>query len=163
LKKKARNYRVDEKGELYRLFRNERIVHVPRLRERAELITTMYDQHGHYGQDATWARLYKRYWWPTAYEDLRQYIKSCHACQVFSNVPNKMVLKGNIPTHHLFERFAIDYIGPFPTTISKNMYIILAVDCYSRWPIAKAVKPADSKTMVKFMYDELFTVHGCPT
>lgn len=36
----------------------------------------------------------------------------------------------------------------------------MAVECYSRWHIAKAAKKADSRTTVDFMYNELFTMCG---
>ncbi|KAG1135494.1 hypothetical protein G6F37_012849 [Rhizopus arrhizus] len=160
LRKKSANYRVDDEGKLYRLFRNERMVLIPKMAERNGIIAMVHNGHGHFGQEATWSRLYNQYWWPTAYEEVKEYVKTCHECQIFANIPSKVSLHGKVPVHHLFERFAIDYIGPFPTSNAKNKYIILAVECYSRWPVAKAVKKVDSRTTVDFMYNELFTVFG---
>ncbi|KAG1394856.1 hypothetical protein G6F58_012053 [Rhizopus delemar] len=160
LRKKAVNYRLDEQLNLYRLFRNERMVLISKIDDRQDILMQVHNGHGHYGQEATWSRLYKQYWWPTAYEEVKEYVRSCHECQMLSNVPNKVALHGNVPVNHLFERFAIDYIGPFPMMKKKNKYILLAVECYSRWPVAKAVKYANSTTTVDFMYNELFTVFG---
>lgn len=136
------------------------MVLVPTINERSNIIASVHNGHGHFGQEATWSRLYQHYWWPTAYDEIKEFVKTCHECQIFANVPNKVALHGNVPVHHLFERFAIDYVGPFPETKSKNRYIILAVECYSRWPVTKAVKQADTNTTVNFMYNEIFTVFG---
>lgn len=38
----------------------------------------------------------------------------------------------------------------------------MAVEYYTSWPIARAAKSADSDTIVKFLYEEIFTVFGPP-
>lgn len=62
----------------------------------------------------------------------------------------------------IFEKWAIDYIGPLTFTKQKNQYIILAVEYATKWIEAKAVKKADGKTSVRFIHDRIITRFGCP-
>jgi hypothetical protein len=63
----------------------------------------------------------------------------------------------------LFEQFSIDYVGPFPTSEIGNKHIILAVENFTRWPIAIATKENDSLTTAKFLYEHIFCNFGPPT
>ncbi|KAG1577677.1 hypothetical protein G6F48_012515 [Rhizopus delemar] len=152
-------YRLNEEGDLFRKI-GDRFVKVPTIHERALLLKEVHDGHGHYGQDATWKRLYLQYWWPKAYEETKNYVKSCVPCQLFANLPENLPVVGKVPVNHLFERFGIDYIGPFPESRSGNKYIIMAIEYFTNWPVAKAVKKADSETTVKFLYEEIFCNFG---
>ncbi|SAL94812.1 hypothetical protein, partial, partial [Absidia glauca] len=63
----------------------------------------------------------------------------------------------------LFDQFSIDFIGPFPTTESGNKYIIIAVENFTRWPVAIATKENDSLTTARFLYEHIFCNFGPPT
>lgn len=154
-------FRLNEESELFRKI-GERYVKVPKIRDRLDIIKETHDGHGHFGQEATWKRLYFSYWWPYAYEDIKNYVSSCEECQLFAYLPEKVPEIGQIPVLRLFERFAIDYVGPFPESKLKNKYIIMAVEYYTGWPVARAVRSADSDTTVKFLYEDVFTVFGPP-
>ncbi len=49
-------------------------------------------------------------------------------------------------------------------TITKkgNRYIVTAMDYFTKWPIAKAIKEAMAKTVSKFIYEKIICEHGCP-
>jgi hypothetical protein len=63
-----------------------RFVRVPKFDEREQFMKETHDGHGHFGINATWARLYWWYWRPTAYEDVKNYVATCPECQLFANV-----------------------------------------------------------------------------
>ncbi|KAG1614235.1 hypothetical protein G6F46_007107 [Rhizopus delemar] len=159
LKSIGLRFRLSKDGHLLRKV-GDRYVKVPRIDERVTVLKEVHDGHGHFGQEATWKRLYMNYWWPNAYNEVRDYVKSCESCQLFSYLPAKEPLIGKIPVRSLFERFGVDYIGPFPTSRSGKEYIIMAVEYYTGWPIARAVEKADSDTTIKFLYEDLFCVFG---
>ncbi|KAG1034658.1 hypothetical protein G6F43_013366 [Rhizopus delemar] len=148
-------YKLNETGELFRKI-GDRYVKIPRIQERLSLLKELHDGHGHFGQEATWKRLYMYYWWSKAYEEVKDYVKSCEECQLFGYLPDKLPNAGKIPVNGLFERFGIDYIGPFPESRSGNKYIIIAVKYFTNWPVAKALSKADSDTTIKFLYEEIF-------
>lgn len=62
---------------------------VPYRQERHAILTEVHAGHGHFGQEATWARLSNQYWWPTDYADAKSYEISCHECQTFAALPRK--------------------------------------------------------------------------
>ncbi|KAG1586347.1 hypothetical protein G6F48_006664 [Rhizopus delemar] len=74
--------------------------------------------------------------------------------------PDKLPNVGKIPVNGLFERFGIDYIGPFPESRPGNKYIIIDVEYFTNWPAAKAVSKASSDTTIKFLYEEIFCNFG---
>jgi hypothetical protein len=68
----------------------------------------------------------------------------------------------SIPVEKLFERFALDFVGPLPTTEKGNAYILVATEALTRWPIAKAVPAADADTAAQFFYEEIVLQYGPP-
>ncbi|KAI9479580.1 hypothetical protein BDB00DRAFT_731083, partial [Zychaea mexicana] len=67
----------------------DRWVKIPHVDERDAVLEMLHDGHGHYGIYGTWARLFASFWWPSAYNDMCHYIKSCKDCQLFSNLPRR--------------------------------------------------------------------------
>ncbi|KAG1135221.1 hypothetical protein G6F37_013275 [Rhizopus arrhizus] len=106
------NYLFRQVGRRYLL--------VPHISERIGILKEVHDGHGHYEIHATWARLYSHYWWPNAYENMKKYVGSCDACQLFSNIQDKNPPIRQVKTVNLFEQFSIDYVGPFPTSSKGN-------------------------------------------
>lgn len=161
IKKKALKLRFENE----RLFRKvgDRFVKIPFKHERAEILRQTHDGHGHFGRDATWARLYQHYWWPNAYVDMKEYLQSCTACQLFADAPIKDKSIRKFPVSSLFERFALDYVGPLPISIRGNQHILVAVEYFTKWPIVKAVAKADQDTTARFLYEEVYAQFGPPT
>ncbi|KAG2216374.1 hypothetical protein INT45_007377 [Circinella minor] len=129
---------------LYRKI-GDRQVKIPHINECEEILQMVHDGHGHFGIHATWARLFYSYWWPEAYKDMYNFIKTCHHYQVFSNLPRKYA-PGKVPVTNLFEQFSIDYVGHF-----------------SCWPVAIATEKADAQTVADFLYEHLFTNYSTST
>lgn len=108
-----------------------RYVLIPTFEERPAILNEVHEGHGHFGINASWARLYKEYWWPNCYCDLTNHIKTCRECQLFSNpVPN--LATERVPVHYLFEQFALDFVGPLPKTNKGNTHILVAIEAFSR-------------------------------
>lgn len=62
-----------------------------------------------------------------------------------------------------FEKQRIDYIGPVHLNSSHNMAcIMLVVDYFNTLVEAKAVKVADKKTLVSFMFENIIAQYGIP-
>ena len=61
-----------------------------------------------------------------------------------------------------FQRIEIDIVGPLTITKKGNRYIVTAMDYFTKWPIAKAIKEAIAKTVSKFIYEKIICEHGCP-
>jgi hypothetical protein len=68
----------------------------------------------------------------------------------------------SIPICNLFYRVALDTAGPLPETKSRNKYILVAIDHYSKWCEAKAVVDHGAKIAAKFLEDDLICRYGVP-
>jgi hypothetical protein len=49
--------------------------------------------------------------------------------------------------------FALDYVGPLPTSIRGDEHILVAVEYFTKWPIIKAVAKADWDATAKYLSD----------
>jgi len=68
----------------------------------------------------------------------------------------------SIPICDLLHRVALDTARPLPETKSGNMYILMAIDHYSKWCKAKAVVDHSVKTASRFLEDDIICRYGIP-
>ena len=61
-----------------------------------------------------------------------------------------------------FQRIGIDIVGLLTITKKENWYIVTAMDYFTKWPIAKAIKEVTAKTVSKFIYEKIICEYGCP-
>jgi hypothetical protein len=160
-KTKALKYKIED-DHLFRKV-GQRFLKVPFKNERLAILQEVHDGHGHYGIHATWARLYSQYWWPGVYVDVKEYIKGCEPCQLFANIHDSNPPVRSVPQLNLFEQFSIDYVGPInPPSLQGNKYILVAIESFTRWPVACAYPNAKAATTAKFLYEHLFCQFGPP-
>ena len=55
----------------------------------------------------------------------------------------------------IFDVWGIDFMGPFPSSFGF-VYILLVVDCVSKWVETKATGTNDSKVVVDFVMSNNF-------
>src|ERR1044072_779532 len=131
---------------LYRKTKWSSLTKVIKRGETAPLIFLYHNDllAGHLGTTKVMQKMKAQYFWPQIYEEIKEYIQSCHQCQIHARTgkQNELYL---IPTSALWERVGIDFVGPFPETRQGNKYIITAIDYFTRWPEARAVPAATSK------------------
>jgi hypothetical protein len=56
----------------------------------------------------------------------------------------------------------IDIKGPLPITSNGNRYIIVAMDCFTKWPEAVAIPNIKAETVAKFIYEQIICRYGVP-
>src|SRR5262245_60197001 len=134
---------------------------IPR-REVSRIISIFHDNGGHLNKDAVLEHIRKRYVWKTMYKDVKDYIQSCWECQQRGN-PRQNNRIQSIPVEDIFERWGIDIVGPLPLSYKKNKYIIVAVDYFTRWPEARALKYANAESVAEFIYEEIICRFGPPS
>ncbi|CEP12513.1 hypothetical protein [Parasitella parasitica] len=144
---------------LYKKLFNNKFVIIPYISERQDTICNVHDGFGHFGVNATWRRLYERFWWPSAYNDVQLYIKTCQLCQLYSSSPPTLP-HGHIPINYLFQQYSLDFIGPFPVSNNNNKFILMAVENFSNWPIAESIPTQDSSVVANFLYEKIFCQFG---
>lgn len=165
LARQATQYLV-EQGQLLKKNKNnvDNPLRVITLQDRERIL---YDLHssplgGHFGLKKTIGKAIERYYWPNMGKEIKEYIESCDSCQRFGK-PRKIQLTESIPVIRPFYQIGIDFVGPLERTENGNRYIIVAMDYFTKWPEARAVKTATAKEAAQFLYEEIICRHGTPS
>ena len=92
--------------------------HYLRVVRRFEMEAVLYMTHndptaGHFSEDAMFNKLRTRYYWPQMYENIREYVRSCDACQRRGK-PKRNEPLHPIPVGEPFHQIGIDIVGPLP-------------------------------------------------
>ena len=153
----------EHEGDLYHRRRNGAHARVLiSRRARQETIAAAHEGLAHFGIKTTLEMVQAAYWWPGMYVDVETYVRACDACQRY----NKERIKKDFITlqvGQVFERIALDFVGPLPETRNGNKYILVATEALTRWPIARASAAADADTTAQFIYEDIVMQYGAPT
>jgi len=149
--------------KLYKKKNNGKMARVLQDNEKDAILfmTHNHETGGHFGVDATYNKIAERYYWKGMYNDTKEYVKSCDACQRRGQKGGKSYLNP-IKVGEPFERIGIDFVGPLERTKKGNKYILVVTDYLTKWPEAKAMKEATAENVVKFIYEGIICRHGCP-
>ena len=81
---------------------------------------------GHLGVNKTYSKILNHFFWPKMKQDVIEYCRSCHTCQMVGkpnqNIPNAP-LKPIPAFDEPFSRILIDCVGPLPKTKSGMEYL----------------------------------------
>ena len=118
---------------------------------------------GHRDFEKTYHTISSRYFWPKMHSDVKKYCSTCHLCQTKKHLNQTLraPLKP-IKIHQTWQLIGIDGAGPLPITASKNRYILIAVDYFSKFCVANAVSDLTAITAAKFLYEEIICRFGMP-
>jgi hypothetical protein len=81
---------------------------------------------GHRGMNKTYEAIKRHYQWPNMKGEVEEYVRKCAKCQLNKTLRQKGKAPMEITTtaKHLFERCALDIVGPLMETTSRNKYIL---------------------------------------
>ena len=101
---------------------------------------------GHLGVAKTFKRIAELFYWPKLKKDVKQFVKTCHECQMIGS-PNVKIPKDPLITipsvGEPFEEGVIDVVGPLPRTKSGKEYVLTIMDRVSRYPEAIPLRSPD--------------------
>ena len=117
---------------------------------------------GHFGRDITVSQVRQQFWWPTIWRDVALHVKTCDNCQRYGPKEFHNVLHPYQPVYP-FEFIFLDFVVNLPSTPRKNQHLITMTEGLTKWVEAKAVKEANSMTMMKFLANEIVHRFGMPT
>ena len=132
---------------------------------QSELLTEAHDIpiSGHLGVLRTVQKLKSKYYWKSMDADVYNYISTCDSCQAKKKEAKKRAgLMQHIPVTNPFEIVSTDVCGPFPRTTKGNLYIVHAIDIFTKWVETRAIPDQTAATIVKFLEEQVFCRHGSP-
>ena len=105
------------------------------------------------------------FWWPGIFKDIRTKVENCTSCRMSgknleTQIPSTEKNYLEILTEPNQE-IQLDFAGPINSKSWDTLYILVAVDRFSRWPTAKTCSRTDTKTVLQIL-KELYTEKGTP-
>lgn len=132
--------------------------------QRDEVLKEHHDDYSHQGIWKTYHRMRNSYYWPDMLETIYQYVRKCEACRLTKpSNENTRVQHGRYREPKMPGRqLSIDLMGKFPMSKSKNQYLFVALDCFSRFAYVKPLRFATSQACIQYLRDVVFPNNGCP-
>ena len=132
--------------------------------KRATLLKESHDGElaAHDGIEGTIRRL-DAFWWPNFREEVKKHVSNCMSCQ--KRKVERRQTPSHMRQHESFQPMEIvgfDYIGPLPETLHRKRFIIIAVDHFTRFVDAKAVKDQVAERFIRY-FAEFSGRFGIPT
>ncbi|GFW04278.1 retrovirus-related Pol polyprotein from transposon 412 [Trichonephila clavipes] len=118
---------------------------------------------GHYGEDGTFQKIEKRYYWTGMKKYISDYIKKCPECARFKATNQKPAGLLRTPVYsQRFEVIAIDLFGPLPQTDSGKQWIFIVEDCATKLVELFALSQASARQCSTTLIEEVFMRDGTP-
>ena len=114
---------------------------------------------GHLGVSRMVYHLQDRVYWPGLRQDVRSYLASCKVCLARKS-PCPM---GHIDVGHPWDRVAMDLLDMSVTTTKGNRYLLVMVDCFSRWMDACPLPDKTALAVADAFFQHIVCRFGMPS
>ena len=137
---------------------------VPRS-ERREMIRRFHDSlfAGHLGISRTVFRLQTRVYWPGLRQDVRMYVASCTVCIARKSPCPRRAPMGHVVVGRRWERVAMDLLDMSITSAKGNCYVLVMVDCFSRWTEACPLPDKTAISVADAFFSNIVCRFGMPS
>jgi len=116
-----------------------------------------HDDLGHRGVYATAKTVSHRFWWPTYFKDVTDFIQTCHTCQIRSTEKLHIPLNISTPTT-VFSKIYLDVMH-MPKA-QGYQYIVAARDGLTGASEGRKLRKATSHAVANFIFEELLCRYG---
>jgi len=103
------------------------------------------------------------YYWPSLFKDAKKYVRDYDSCQRMGqpNHRDEMPLNPEVILEP-FERWVLDFVGPINPPSNQRVYILVCIDYMTKWVEVKALIKANEKSVLTFLFEEIFVRFGVP-
>src|SRR4051794_34579226 len=98
------------------------------------------------------------FYWLSAIKDVKNIVRTCDACERFAAKPHAPAEElAQIPLAWPFVQWGLDMVGKLHKSWpGGHVYLLVAVERFTKWVEAKPVTSADSSSSVDFVWDIVF-------
>ncbi len=117
----------------------------------------------HLGIAKTLAKIRQRFFWYGMSNDVQEWCRMCLDCarrKSPTRAPRAPLV--NIKTGNPMERVALDILGPLPSTVRGNKYIVVIADYFTRWTEAFALPNQEAATVAETLVSQWICRFGAP-
>ena len=111
---------------------------------------------GNFGVQKTVNKLMQRFHWLKIAKDVKYWCEHCPTCNRHKTHKRNCENLTPIYTGALFERVAMDIVGPLPRTQRSNRYILFVVDHFTKHVEAYALQDQETATITRVYFNEFF-------
>ena len=119
---------------------------------------------GHPGQEAMLVAA-QYLWWPHMNKDIVNLTEECRSCTRYGKNVKYLISKNASKPQPLLtqpgQEVQLDYAVPIENQKGKKIYLLVAIDRFSKFPSVKVTKSTSGKCTVKFLRSYIDT-HGIP-
>jgi hypothetical protein len=116
-----------------------------------------HDELGHCGVYATAKTVSHRFWWPTYFQGISNFIQMCHTCQIHST--EKLYIPLNISTSTtVFSKIYLDVM--YMSKAQAYQYIVTARDGLTGTAEGWKLRKATSHAVANFIFEELLCCYS---
>ena len=161
VKSDAKKFMLSDQGLLYKETNGVWSRCITR-EEVGRVLHRFHDLHGHFAIGVMSGNLLGKYYWPGRMKDVAQWCQTCESCQRLG--PRRIITSPkSIMSLQPMDMMGMDFLGPIsPHSRSGSIYIILAVDYFSRFLFAHATQRNTGEAVVRFLEDRIVRVFGWP-
>jgi transposase InsO family protein len=118
---------------------------------------------GHLGVRRTQAQVQLRGYWVGWSDAVARYCSRCPECtQYHRGKPKRQGLLQPMMVGEPFERLAIDITGPHPKSRAGHVYILTAIDPFTKWAEAMPLRNHEAPTVARALLENVFSRFGIP-
>ena len=132
--------------------------------EQLRLAVLKRIHRGHPGQEAM-LDVSKYLWWPHMHKDIVNLAEECRSCTRYGKNAKYIIPKNATKPLPLLtqpgQEIQLDYAGPLEDFKGKKIYLLVAIDRYSKFPSVKITKSTGGKSSIKFLRSYI-DIHGIP-
>ncbi len=133
--------------------------------KRNEIMELNHDHMlaGHLGIAKTIARIRKQFTWPNLKDDVTAYVNGCLTCaRRKSYGASKAPLCPMPLVNRVWEKIAMDIVGPIQVSSNGNNHILVLSDYASRFVFTIPMKDTSARTVARHFVNKIITKYGAP-
>ncbi|KAI4291963.1 hypothetical protein PAPHI01_1237 [Pancytospora philotis] len=129
--------------------------------QQSQILSEYHQALGHGSSNAMKHAIQQKYKWEGMYKDIDSFTQNCQLCLKGGY---ELRRRGNraLATHRPNELWEIDIMGYLDETKRGNKYIFVAIDHYSKWIEAAAIKAKDKEAICRLVKSLIIDKHGAP-
>jgi hypothetical protein len=122
-----------------------------------QVLREAHDDLGHKGFYATLRTLLDRFWWPSIADNVKQYLTTCHECQLRQTTKVRIPPTVAVPAP-LFRKVYIDTM--FMPPAAGYRYIVQVRCSLTAWPKWRALRVKTARTLAAFVFEDILCRWG---